>query len=240
MALARFKKLCIDANDPSRLGAFWAAVLGATWTPHDTGEGLVSGPEPHPRIWFNRVPEPKSVKHRVHLDVYTTDLARLEALGSRVVLSEGDGRHWTVMADPEGGEYCAFLRTDLPERRLHGLVVDSADPPAQARWWAEIYGAQVVHDNSGFSTVKDVPGMAIETMDFNPVPEPKTVKNRVHWDVSTADVDLLVDAGATVLRPPGDDIAWYVVADPEGNEFCAFIDPDGGWYLPRQPSGDVS
>jgi hypothetical protein len=134
MALAHFKKLCIDANDPSRLGAFWAAVLGVTWTPDDNGDGLVSGPEPHPRIWVNRVPEPKSAKHRVHLDVYTTDLARLETLGSRILLPEGDGRRWTVMADPEDGEYCAFLRADLPERRLHGLVVDSADPPAQARW----------------------------------------------------------------------------------------------------------
>src|SRR5919106_3774964 len=128
MALARFKKLCIDANDPSRLGTFWAAVLGVAWTPYDNGEGLVSGPEPHPWIWVNRVPEPKSAKHRVHLDIYTTDLARLETLGSRILLPEGDGRRWTVMADPESGEYCAFLRADLPERRLHGLVVDSADP----------------------------------------------------------------------------------------------------------------
>src|ERR687891_470479 len=91
MALARFKKLCIDANDPSRLGAFWATVLGVTWTPYDNGEGLVSGPEPHPRIWVNRVPEPKSAKHRVHLDIYTTDLARLETLGSLILLPQGDG-----------------------------------------------------------------------------------------------------------------------------------------------------
>ena len=56
-------------------------------------------------------------------------------------------------------------------------------------------------------------------------PTPKTVKNRIHWDVGTADVSLLVDAGAAVLRPAGDDTAWYVMADPEGNEFCVFIDP---------------
>jgi hypothetical protein len=222
MALARFKKLCIDANDPSRLGAFWAAVLGLSWTPHDNGEGLVSGPAPHPRIWVNRVPEPKSAKHRVHLDVYATDLERLETLGSRSLLPEGDGRRWTVMADPEGGEYCAFLRTDVPERRLHGLVVDSTDPRAQAGWWAEVYGARVVHDDSGFSTVMDVPGMAIETMDFNPVPEPKTVKNRIHWDITSDDVPALLTMGATVLTEPTEATAWHVLADPEGNEFCVF------------------
>lgn len=59
---------------------------------------------------------------------------------------------------------------------------------------------------------------------FTPVPEPKTVKNRVHWDVllDDATVDDLVAAGATVLRRPDDEIDWTVLADPEGNEFCAF------------------
>jgi hypothetical protein len=60
-------------------------------------------------------------------------------------------------------------------------------------------------------------------MAFNKVPEPKTVKNRVHWDVTVSEVQPLVDAGARVLRPPGDDRRWHVLADPEGNEFCAFV-----------------
>ncbi len=59
---------------------------------------------------------------------------------------------------------------------------------------------------------------------FNAVPEPKTVKNRVHWDVRMIDttIDGLIAAGATLLRPKDDDIHWWVMADPEGNEFCAF------------------
>ena len=80
-------------------------------------------------LWFNRVPQEKSVKHRVHLDIYTRSLADLEALGA-TVLPTAEGVKWTVMADPEGGEFCAFLRDALPERRLHGLVVDCADAPA--------------------------------------------------------------------------------------------------------------
>jgi len=62
-------------------------------------------------------------------------------------------------------------------------------------------------------------------MDFVPVHEPKTAKNRVHWDVTVPDVEsvaALVTAGATLLREPGGDIGWHVLADPEGNEFCAF------------------
>ena len=52
------------------------------------------------------------------------------------------------------------------------------------------------------------------------MPEPKTVKNRIHWDVQTDDLALLTDAGATVLETLP---RWTVMADPEGNEFCAFL-----------------
>jgi Glyoxalase-like domain len=221
MAIARFKDLCVDASDPARLGAFWARVLDRTWAPKEDGAGLVSGPTPQHTIWINQVPEPASVKHRVHLDIYATHLADLEALGGTVVEPLHGTRTWTVMADPEGGEFCAFLRAEIPAERLHGLVVDSADPAAQARWWAEIYGVTVT-DNEQWFTLDGVPGMPILTMDFVPVPEPKTVKNRVHWDVTAPDVMPLLEAGATVLREPDEEIDWHVLADPEGNEFCAF------------------
>jgi len=222
MAIARFKDLCLDAGDPARLGAFWAAVLGRTWQAQDNGDGLLTGPTPQDTIWVNRVPEPKAVKQRVHLDVYTRDLADLEALGATVVEPRHGTRTWTVLADPEGGEFCAFPRSELPAERLHGLVVDSADPHGLAQWWARVYGVSVTV-NDGWFTLQDVPGMPILTMDFVPVPEPKTVKNRIHWDVTVPAVAPLAEAGATVLREPGDDIGWHVLADPEGNEFCAFL-----------------
>ena len=212
----------MDSGDPARLGAFWAAVLGRTWEAKGDGGGLLTGPTPEHTIWVNRVPETRTVKHRVHLDIYARDLADLEALGSAVVEPRHGSRTWTIMADPEGGEFCAFLRPDLPAERLHGLVVDSADPRAQARWWAGIYGVGVT-DNEGWFTLEGVPGMPISTMDFVPVPEPKTVKNRIHWDVTAPRVTPLVEAGASVLREPDDDIGWHVLADPEGNEFCAFV-----------------
>jgi hypothetical protein len=221
MAIARFKDLCIDAGDSARLGAFWAGVLDRTWEPKEDGAGLISGPAQEHTIWINQVPEAATVKSRVHLDIFATDLADLEALGATVVEPLHGTRTWTVMADPEGGEFCAFLRAEIPAERLHGLVVDSADPAAQARWWADIYGVAVI-DNERWFTLEGVPGMPILTMDFVPVPEPKTVKNRIHWDVTVPDVMPLVEAGATVLRAPDQEIEWHVLADPEGNEFCAF------------------
>jgi hypothetical protein len=221
MAIALFKDLCLDAGDPARLGAFWAAALGRAWEAQDDGDGLLTGPTPQHTIWVNRVPEAKTVKDRVHLDIYARDLADLEALGATIVERQNDTRAWTVMADPEGGEFCAFLRSELPAELLHGLVVDSADPRAQARWWAGVNGVSVT-ENDGWFTLEGVPGMPILTMDFVPVPEPKTVKNRIHWDVSVPSVTPLVEAGAAVLREPGGDIGWHVLGDPEGNEFCAF------------------
>lgn len=221
MPLARFKDLCIDAVDPARLGVFWAGALGLTWQAKDDGAGLVTGPTPQHTIWVNLVPEPKTVKHRVHFDIYTRDLADLEALGATVVEPRRGIRTWTLMADPEGGEFDAFLHPEAPAERLHGLEVDCADAGAQARWWGRVYGTDVA-ENEGYFTLEHVPGMPILTMDFAPVPEPKTVKNRIHWDVTVPDVVPLVSAGATVLREPDDEIGWHVLADPEGNEFCAF------------------
>jgi Glyoxalase-like domain len=222
MALAAFKDLCLDAVNAGRVGSWWADVLGQTWNQRDDGSGWVSGPTPEHTIWLCPVPESKTVKQRVHLDIYARSLADLEAVGSVVVEPQRDGWGWTVMADPEGGEFCAFVRDEPPTDRLHGLVVDCADPVAIANWWGRVYDAEVIHHDRGFSTVQSVPGMPILTMDFVPVPEPKTVKNRIHWDVVAPDVEVLVAVGAVVLRRPDDDIGWTVMADPDGNEFCAF------------------
>jgi hypothetical protein len=226
MALARFKKICVDAVDPIALGDFWAQVLGYRLQPDDRPEdereaGLVDADGSY-RIWFNRVPEAKSVKHRVHLDVYAWTLADLEALGATVVLPAGEDRRWTVMQDPEGGEFCAFLRDVLPVRRLHGLVVDCADAPAQARWWYDVLGGRHI-DEGSWGTVTDLPELPDMTFDFVPVPEPKSAPNRIHWDVAVDSVDALLDRGATLLRAKGEGgIEWDVLADPEGNEFCVF------------------
>ena len=94
MAIARFKDLCMDAGDPAVLGPFWAAALGRTWEAKDDGGGLLTGPTPQHRIWVNPVPEAKTVKHRVHLDIYARDLADLEALGATIGEPQ---RTWTVM-----------------------------------------------------------------------------------------------------------------------------------------------
>jgi hypothetical protein len=228
VALARFKDLCIDAVDPAALAAFWGAALGLAVERLDDGDARLTGPTPQHTIWVNRVPEPKTVKHRMHLDVNTGSVEELVVLGATVI--DADSFSWTVMQDPEGGEFCAFVREGDIGSRLYELAVDTGDSPEHAlriaTWWADMLGAQAVDSGRGFAYVEGIPGAPFESIDFAPVPEPKTVKNRIHLDVTTPDLDRLVAAGATVLRAQDDEIGWSVLADPDGNEFCAFSSPD--------------
>jgi predicted enzyme related to lactoylglutathione lyase len=218
--IARWKDLCLDADDPSVLGDFWAAVIGLEKDVSGAGDVSLVGPTDGHRVWVNEVQTPKRVKHRLHLDVYATSPAELVALGARVVLpAEESGFGWTVMTDPEGGEFCCFVRDPTPGYRLHGIVIDCRDPGEQARWWGQVFGLDPVHHaEHGWWTLEGVTPDEVLTLDFVPVPEGKQVANRVHWDV-VGDRDELVVVGATHRW---DTRGWTVLADPEGNEFCVF------------------
>jgi hypothetical protein len=214
----------MDTTGGERLGRFWADVAGLEFRP-DEESGNVVGPTEGHGIALCRVPESKTVKHRVHLDVYAASVDDLVARGAAVVLpAEESGFRWTVMADPEGGEFCAFPKdaSAMPGYRVHGLVVDAVDPKANAQWWADVLGGELGGDEEkGWWWLENVPSMPILTMDFVPVPEPKTVKNRIHWDVVST-VGAMREKGATLLRARDDEISWDVMTDPEGNEFCVF------------------
>jgi predicted enzyme related to lactoylglutathione lyase len=227
MPIARYKDLCIDTGESETLGRFYAAALGLEFEP-DGHAGALIGPEPGQRIWMNVVPEPKTVKHRVHLDIRCASLDDLIALGASTPAQPADDLGWTVMTDPEGGEFCAFVRdrAALQPYRLYEIAIDAVDPKRIAAWWAGVFGVELGGDeDQGWWSVSDVPGMPYESWTFSAVPEPKTVKNRVHWDVLVESVDDLVAAGATLLRGPTESDTWSVLADPEGNEFCAFVRP---------------
>ena len=90
-----------------------------------------------------------------------------------------------------------------------------------AAWWADRLGTGPrSSDDGSFWWLEPTAGLPVDWV-FQTVPEPKRVKNRIHWDV-LGDTAGLIGSGATLLRPRGDDLAWDVLADPEGNEFCVF------------------
>lgn len=221
MAIATYKDLCIDAVDAAALGRFWAGALQLDLQLSSGGDAKLVGPTPRSTVWVNTVPEPVTVKQRMHLDVRADSAGDLIALGGTVV--DAESFPWTVMKDPEGGELCVMRsRPDRPVGLLE-VVVDTADPVRISTWWSDVLGAPRHDDEQGYSYLSPVPEAPFEWLVFVPVPEPKSVKNRIHIDVTTTDVQLLVDAGARVLRTQDEEIAWSVLADPDGNEFCAFV-----------------
>jgi hypothetical protein len=221
MAQATYKDLCIDATDAMLLGRFWADALGLDLEPSANG-AVLNGPKDEARIWVNQVPEPKTVKHRIHLDLNVGSVDEIDRLGAEVI--DDENFRWTVMTDPEGGELCVFVRDGEIKEPLYEVVVDTdADPRSIAAWWADLLGARLGDSGEDFSYVEKIPNAPFEFLVFGTVPEPKTVKNRIHLDVTTDDLDALVAAGAKLLRPQDDEISWNVMADPDGNEFCAFV-----------------
>ena len=114
---SKFTELVIDCADPERLAAFWVEVLSYRITERDEESVFIEGPEGSgPGLLFEKVPEPKSVKNRLHIDVNPRDrdqeeeVERLLGLGARHVdIGQGE-QTWVVLGDPEGNEFCV-LRT---------------------------------------------------------------------------------------------------------------------------------
>ena len=111
----RIQCLCVDSAHPSKSADFWQAALGWRRT-HETDDEVVLEPpagSPEegivPDLLFLKVPEAKTVKNRLHLDLRPADqaaeVARLEALGARRVDIGQAEVSWVVMADPDGNEF---------------------------------------------------------------------------------------------------------------------------------------
>jgi hypothetical protein len=106
-------EVCIDCGDPLELAAFWQGVLGGGPIRGDGDRycDLVP-PDGSPVVTFQRVPEAKTLKNRVHLDLFVEDAAaeieRVQGLGASLLGPPVDTGHswWQVMADPEGNEFC--------------------------------------------------------------------------------------------------------------------------------------
>ncbi|WP_370288348.1 VOC family protein [Nocardioides sp.] len=225
--LGRYKDLCIDAVDPHRLGAFWAGALDLRFEALDDGDARLIGRTPAHTVWINRVPEPVGAKHRVHLDIRARSVDDVLALSSDARATDTDSFRWSVLADPESGEFCVFTHELDPVERLYEVCIDCADAVPQAHWWARALGG-TVHlehaDGEAWAWVDGIGGAPFESLVFVPVPEPKTVKNRIHLDLTTPALAPWLDIGARMLAPaqPGQR-RWHVLADPEGNEFCLFV-----------------
>ena len=111
VVIGTIDEVVFDCNDPGLLARFWAAVLGGEPQERDPDWHYLDPPG-WTRIAFQRVPEGKAVKNRLHLDVAVTDIgaaaAQAEKLGARTVgeVHSDSSGSFQVLLDPEGNEWC--------------------------------------------------------------------------------------------------------------------------------------
>ncbi|MFF0658637.1 VOC family protein [Micromonospora tulbaghiae] len=237
----RLVQINMKAHDEVALGDFWAKVLG--WEISSEAPGVTnlepegfSYPDPS-AVCIDLVVSsvPKAAKNRVHVDLATTSaahhaelVARLTALGATPAhVGQGDVP-WTVLADPEGNEFC--VREPNPRHADTGpiaeVVVDCADPRAMAGFWSRATD-WTVHEATGQQAVlRSAKGVG-PYLRFARTADAKTGWNRVHLDVRPypsddldAETARLRALGATDADLGGADNPWRVLVDPEGNEFC--------------------
>jgi predicted enzyme related to lactoylglutathione lyase len=121
-----------DARDAARVARFWAAALGRDLADGaDTDNAVVLPDDPAttgPRLAFHRVPEPKTVKNRLHFDLITSDIdsesARLIGLGATKLTSFDGPAHWVTFADPEGNEFDVIAKSSPLTRSRKGANHD--------------------------------------------------------------------------------------------------------------------
>jgi predicted enzyme related to lactoylglutathione lyase len=118
MAL-RMQCICVDSTDPAAIAGFWEQALGWRRTHEEADEIVLEPPAGSPEdgvspdLLFLRVPEGKTVKNRLHIDLRPDDqdaeVARLEGLGAhRVSVGQSEDVGWVVLADPDGNEFCVL------------------------------------------------------------------------------------------------------------------------------------
>ncbi|GIF20865.1 putative enzyme related to lactoylglutathione lyase [Actinoplanes tereljensis] len=233
MAL-RLVQVNFKARDDEALGRFWAKALG--WDISSEGPGVTNVEPAGPAdigIDVVIVPDPETVKYRVHLDLATTSLAhqaelvaRLRELGATPAdVGQGDGVPWTVLADPEGNVFCVLEPREVYRDTgpIAGVVVDCADPRALARFWSEATDWKLLEVTDDYARLRS----AGPFLEFLRAPDERRWWSRVHLDVAPypdddqdAEVSRLLALGATTADVGQGDAAWKVLADPEGNEFC--------------------
>ena len=108
-----FYQLIIDCRDPHALARFWSAVLDQPIL-FETDDEVIVGADKdaYPGLCFGTVPESKTIKNRLHIDLDPDDqaaeVARILALGAQPADIGQGNVPWVVLADPEGNEFCVL------------------------------------------------------------------------------------------------------------------------------------
>ncbi len=237
----RLVHLVTDSVNPLAAATFWAQALG--WEPGIEGQEEVwalpagfdyTGSAAVP-LAFVPVPEPKTGKNRVHLDLASTSaddqaaqVRRLLGLGAtHLDIGQGDVP-WAVLADPEGNEFCVLEPRPVYSGTgpIAAIVVDCADPEEMARFWTVAAGWPVTGSSEHLIALRSPSGEG-PLLELLRSDDPKQVKNRTHLDVApfahgdkAVEAARLQAAGAKLADVGQGDEGWIVLSDPDGQEFC--------------------
>jgi hypothetical protein len=223
---AEFDGICVEAREADVVAAFWGVALRGR--AHYLGDGRyrvdpAPGRPRHEIVRVNTVPDIVPGAGRAHLDLRLPgrDPHHLVDAGAEILRRPGL-EPWYVLADPEGNEFCAYPGVDARPPGVFQFVVKCRDARGLAKWWAEVLGGEVSAEGES-AVIRGAPEFPWDFMVFDPVPEPKVAGNRLHWHVELPDSrpSDLTAMGAQVRQEPDDAHQWWLLTDPEGNEFCA-------------------
>ncbi|MFE3192334.1 VOC family protein [Nocardia sp. NPDC059240] len=237
----RLACVVFDAERPRSVARFWAELLGWEVTVDRPGEVDVAAPDPDGldvALTFLPARRPKTALNRIHLDLSARSLdhQRLQvdralALGARRVDIGQGVVPWTVLADPEGNEFCVLEPREeyVDTGAVAAIAVDTRDPLRLADFWSTATGWPLTLRNDRYTGIRSATGQG-PWLEFLHRPEAAGKGGRLHLDLvafprddPAAEAARLRAAGAVPLESasgaPGVNDP-VVLADPETNEFC--------------------
>ncbi|GGR58851.1 catechol 2,3-dioxygenase-like lactoylglutathione lyase family enzyme [Nocardioides luteus] len=226
--------ICIDANDPERVAAFWATVLGREAGVRGEEISLLPRSDDDIRIRFLPTDEPKAMAnpHHLHLTSRLADdqqrtVDRLLSLGARHLdvgqLPEEDH---VVLGDPEGNELCVIPAGNSWLAGTGFLGEVAADGSRDAGiFWSEALGWPLVWDEDGETAVA-TPSASAKVAWGGPPSVPRGPRDRFRFDLVAPEgvgreeeIERLVGLGATVVTELGGDGRWARMSDPDAYVF---------------------
>jgi predicted enzyme related to lactoylglutathione lyase len=245
--MLRLNHITFAAEDPLRLAAFWAELLGYVTEASDA-DAFARGDGPE--LLFKRMPKSPTIEVPIHLDVNVPDreaeLDRILELGGKLVETKSHqigelAETWTVMRDPEGNGFCIQSPPKTVKRAIGNVTFSCAEPVALGKFYAQALGwPDEDIDDAFLRQLLDAGMDPYETTAFyvtreTPTSRPRLLFQRreksrpesypIHLDFRTNDPDgeigRLELLGATFVEEKSDDgRTWVVMRDPESNPFC--------------------
>ncbi|MGQ4599202.1 VOC family protein [Nocardia sp. R6R-6] len=236
----RLACVVFDADRPRSVADFWAELLG--WSvilegPDRVDVAAAEADGPGPALSFLPALRAKIGKNRLHLDLATrslehqrTQVDRALALGARPVNISQGAVPWTVLADPEGNEFCVLEPREqyVDTGAVAAIVVDTRDPARVAEFWSVATGWPFAHRGARLAGLRAPSGLG-SWLEFVQTPDAGSGRTRLHLDLTSlaaddqaAELAKLHAAGATPVdraAPAPDRETDLVLADPEHNEF---------------------